>query len=317
MNVPNGDDFAVPTLYTAAGKSWGPVYITIPQGTAAGEYSVRVTAQNDQNSTTSAATRPVTIEAEPLDTDIRIDDCKLTAYTVKAGGMVCVKLKANNAHYFSAEIDGGISKVNNNFLGGVGVKNRMASILIPVPSDMSAGTHTVKVVCSTPGQNDVVKTLNFIVARDLETELAWPISAKTVNSHFGERYVSDTPGASTNHKGIDIPAVGGTPIYVPADGVVKVSGLNGSYGYYVKIEHANGISSFYGHMREASKLIVGSAVRKGDLIGYVGGTGLGGRIAYGNHLHFGVLRNGTDVDPLSGYVDRTGISYSIQFYQYP
>ena len=127
-----------------------------------------------------------------------------------------------------------------------------------------------------------------------------------------------------NHKGIDIGAAKGSSIYAVADGTVTVSGIVSGYGYYVQIQHANGVKSFYGHMRDASTLKVGDKVSAGDFIGYVGGTGTydDGSInnnAYSPHLHFGVLLNGKDVDPMSGYFSQaamSGLSYRVMFYTY-
>jgi murein DD-endopeptidase MepM/ murein hydrolase activator NlpD len=94
------------------------------------------------------------------------------------------------------------------------------------------------------------------------------------------------------HKGIDFANITGTPIYAPADGVVKFAGMRGGYGYTVFIDHGYGFETRYGH---CSQVLVsdGQQVERHDLIAYVGATGW----ATGPHLHYEVLVNGIHVDP--------------------
>ena len=92
-------------------------------------------------------------------------------------------------------------------------------------------------------------------------------------------------------------------------GTVTHSGYSGSSGNWVQIAHANGVSTVYKHLKRRSALRVGDTVEAGDLVGYVGSTG----IASGNHLHFGVLLNGEPVDPLSGYITPNSVR-TINFY---
>ncbi len=96
------------------------------------------------------------------------------------------------------------------------------------------------------------------------------------------------------HNGIDMAAKKGTPIYATRTGVVTVASYQkGGAGYYVKINHNDGYSSIYMHM---THYIVkkGDFVTAGQIIGYVGSTGG----STGNHLHFGISKNGKYVDPL-------------------
>jgi len=95
------------------------------------------------------------------------------------------------------------------------------------------------------------------------------------------------------HEGIDITAAYGTKIIAPAAGrVIKVGWENG-YGIMVEIDHGYGLQTRYAHMsRSAAR--VGQMVKRGDLLGYVGSTGL----STGPHLHYEVLRDGRAVDPL-------------------
>lgn len=96
------------------------------------------------------------------------------------------------------------------------------------------------------------------------------------------------------HDGIDLAAASGTPILAFGPGTVTMSGWNGGYGNYISIDHGGGLMSFYGH---CSALYVkkGATVKAGQKIAAVGTTGS----STGNHLHFGMHRNGSPVNPQS------------------
>jgi murein DD-endopeptidase MepM/ murein hydrolase activator NlpD len=95
------------------------------------------------------------------------------------------------------------------------------------------------------------------------------------------------------HKGIDFGAHYGQPIVAVADGRVTGAGWAGGYGQQVRLAHAGGMGTSYSHM---SRIVAapGSFVRQGQLIGYVGSSGL----STGPHLHFETYRNGVAVNPL-------------------
>ena len=114
-----------------------------------------------------------------------------------------------------------------------------------------------------------------------------------ISSFFGRRH-APTKGASSFHKGIDIAAPAGTPVYAAADGVITVRESQRGYGNVVYIKHPDGTETRYGHLSGFSDLPAGAQVSAGSLIGYVGSTG----VSTGNHLHFEV-RNalGQAVDP--------------------
>lgn len=116
-----------------------------------------------------------------------------------------------------------------------------------------------------------------------------------ISSKFGPRNI-DVVGASTWHKGVDLAANTGTPIYASASGVVTKSGSGTGYGLYIKIDHGEGVETRYGH---CSQLIAkaGDHVNAGELIALVGNTGISG----GSHLHFEVRINGKAWDPLGKY----------------
>lgn len=123
-----------------------------------------------------------------------------------------------------------------------------------------------------------------------------PCAYTYVSSPFGDRD-APTSGASTYHQGVDLAAPAGTPIYASRTGVVTAATYGKSAGYYVSINHGDGYSSIYMHMTNfvVSK---GQAVSAGQVIGYVGSTG----VSTGNHLHFGISYNGTYVNP-ANYVN--------------
>lgn len=120
----------------------------------------------------------------------------------------------------------------------------------------------------------------------------WPCNG-VVTSYFGGRYTG-IYGASTYHEGIDIGNGYGTPIYASDGGTVSYTGWYGGYGYLVIIDHGNGYKTYYGHN---SSIIVseGEHVYQGQAIAYMGSTG----ISSGNHCHFGIMINGTFVNPLN------------------
>ena len=125
---------------------------------------------------------------------------------------------------------------------------------------------------------------------------SWPLpkSCSYISSYFGNR---NSPGGigSTNHKGIDIPATTGTPIYAVSSGTIVKREKNSGFGNWIQISHSNSLCTEYAHMSKfKSGLSVGDKVKKGDVIGYVGSTGT----ATGPHLHLGVILNGERVDPM-------------------
>lgn len=103
------------------------------------------------------------------------------------------------------------------------------------------------------------------------------------------------------HTGIDWAAPPGTPIMAAGNGVIEEAGRKGQYGNYVRIRHANGYQTTYAHMlRFANGVQEGAKVRQGQIIGYVGTTGL----SSGPHLHYEVLVSNRFVDPMSIQVPR-------------
>ena len=96
----------------------------------------------------------------------------------------------------------------------------------------------------------------------------------------------------TGHKGMDIAAAGGTPIYAAHDGRISSTTGHWTYGNVVMVDNGDGVTTLYAHMSSIAAT-VGQQVKKGDVIGYVGSTGR----STGNHLHFEVRINGVRQNP--------------------
>ncbi len=122
--------------------------------------------------------------------------------------------------------------------------------------------------------------------------MTWPVNAP-ITSTFGRR-VHPILRFTRMHRGIDFGAARGTPIHATADGQVTRAGWAGGYGRQVRIVHGGGLATSYSHL---SRMVVdpGAFIRQGQLIGYVGSSGL----STGPHLHYEVLRDGQAVNPMS------------------
>ena len=103
-------------------------------------------------------------------------------------------------------------------------------------------------------------------------------------------------GYTINHKGVDFGVAHGPPIMAAGSGVVVEAGWKGGYGRYVRIRHNNEYSTAYAHMSKFGRDIkAGTHVTQGQIIGYVGMTG----DATGPHLHYEVLKDGSQVNPIN------------------
>ncbi len=121
-----------------------------------------------------------------------------------------------------------------------------------------------------------------------------PVASGLMRSGFGSRN-HPLPGYTKMHTGVDWAAPLGTAIYASGNGSVEKVGWESGYGKYVRIRHANGYETAYGHMTAfARSTQPGARVRQGQVIGYVGSTGL----STGPHVHYEILVNGRFVDPL-------------------
>lgn len=124
--------------------------------------------------------------------------------------------------------------------------------------------------------------------------LAAPRPGSRMSSPFGPRRYYGRLSGGGFHNGIDYESRVGQPILAAADGIVELQGTHFEYGLTVKIRHAAQFTTLYAHMsRFADGIAVGSSVRKGEVIGYVGMTGR----STGAHLHFSTIINGKFADP--------------------
>ena len=144
-------------------------------------------------------------------------------------------------------------------------------------------------------ENIVAEAVPKIVERGTQPPPTFlkPISGGRLTSRFGKRK-APTRGASTYHKGVDWSIPVGTSIVASSGGTVSRAGWGSGYGYCVYIEHPDGKETRYGHL---SKVLVkvGQTVNQGEKIALSGNTG----ISTGPHLHFEILVNGSQVNPLT------------------
>lgn len=124
--------------------------------------------------------------------------------------------------------------------------------------------------------------------------LRTPINGARLSSAYGMRR-HPVLGFSRMHRGIDFAAPTGTPIYAAGDGRVGFAGRNSGYGNYVRIDHDGRYATAYAHLsRFAPGLKRNDRVKQGQVIGYVGSTG----VSTGPHLHYEILVDGSQVNPL-------------------
>jgi murein DD-endopeptidase MepM/ murein hydrolase activator NlpD len=121
-----------------------------------------------------------------------------------------------------------------------------------------------------------------------------PVEFTRISSVFNPHRMHPILNRIRGHMGTDYAAPMGTPVHAAGDGRVSLAGQHGGYGNAVVLAHSNSVSTLYGHMSRFAKHIrVGTHVQQGDVIGYVGMTGL----ATGPHLHYEYLVNGVHKDP--------------------
>lgn len=133
--------------------------------------------------------------------------------------------------------------------------------------------------------------------------LKTPINGARISSGYTNRRKHPVLGYTTAHRGIDFAAPTGTPFYAAGNGTVKkiITGCKdgdrrcgGGFGNYISIKHNNNYTTEYAHISKiASNIKVGSKVKQGDIIAYVGNTG----ISTGSHLHYGIIFNGERINP--------------------
>ncbi len=172
--------------------------------------------------------------------------------------------------------DGELARDGDALYSSLKTGDKLLTIYHYTPKDGEAGYFTAD------GRN---------VRKDL---LRTPLNIVHISSTFGIRR-HPVLGYTKMHKGVDFAASTGTPILAAGAGVVEEIGRKGTYGNYIRIRHTTKYSTAYAHASRFAKLKQGDKVKQGDVIAYVGSTGR----ATGPHLHYEVLVNNRQVDPLS------------------
>ena len=141
-------------------------------------------------------------------------------------------------------------------------------------------------------KENTVEKLNIDTTESIADINGIKVATLPVTGTISSRYGVSSKIRVSTHTGLDIAATTGTPIKVVADGTITFAEYSGSYGYLVKVDHGNGVETWYGH---TSKMLVkeGQAVKAGNTIALVGSTGN----STGPHLHFEVRINGEHVNP--------------------
>jgi murein DD-endopeptidase MepM/ murein hydrolase activator NlpD len=137
---------------------------------------------------------------------------------------------------------------------------------------------------------------NVILARELKAQIhpeGRPVTGGFISSYFGERE-DPFSGHEAYHKGVDFAGSAGSNVMAVAAGIVTWAGQRTGYGNLVEINHGDGFVTRYAH-NERTLVSVGQAVKRGESVALMGSTGR----STGPHVHFEVLRNGRQVDPLS------------------
>ncbi|KAB7739707.1 peptidoglycan DD-metalloendopeptidase family protein [Parvibaculum sedimenti] len=138
--------------------------------------------------------------------------------------------------------------------------------------------------------------------------LGSPVRTGRMTSPWGWR-IHPVLGVRKFHKGVDYAAPKGTPVYATDDGEVQTIGWRGNYGRYIKLTHNEHLATAYAHLsRFAAGLKPGAHVRKGQVIAYIGASGL----ATGNHLYYEVIVDNKRVNPLQNIVVQTNLDGSKQ-----
>ena len=129
-----------------------------------------------------------------------------------------------------------------------------------------------------------------------QTFLRSPVDFRRISSRFRPERWHPILGVKRPHRGVDYAAATGTPIWAAGDGKIAFIGTKGGYGKTIILQHGSRYSTLYGHLSRFHKgLKIGSQVRQGDVIGYVGMTGL----ATGPHLHYEFRIDGKHVNPIT------------------
>ena len=229
--------------------------------------------------------KPVDVPAGPLRIRGRVADGLY--WSLRAAG-ASPQIAADYLAALATQID----------VGEVGPTDSFDMVLSPQRQLLYAGIDRVGqgalqlVRWTANGRSEWIDAANAARPAPVESGFAMPAQGP-ITSYFGYRY-HPILHFTRFHAGVDIGAGWGSPIVAAGDGRVVGAGWGGGYGREVQIAHGGGLTSLYGHM---SQVVAepGSFVRRGQLIGYVGSSGL----STGPHLHFEVRQGGQPVNPLA------------------
>lgn len=204
--------------------------------------------------------------------------------------------------------------LNNNVVETVDTSKEAEKLVSEIKSNGIAENINLSILEKYTSNSEEVKTNDLEVAKlDIENKVSETIKeieeqeAKKnaiadingiklatipVTGTISSRYGVSSRIRRSNHTGLDIAAITGTPIKVMADGVVTNASYSGSYGKLIKVDHGNGVETWYAH---TSKMYVkkGQEVKAGDIIAEVGSTGN----STGPHLHLEIRLNGEHINP--------------------
>ena len=153
--------------------------------------------------------------------------------------------------------------------------------------NLAEGTYNYRCFVWVGGKSYKVFDRQFNVKAATGVSYSWPSSTHWITGNWG----LESGHTQKYHFGIDIGARGGSAVKAAAPGTVICAGLYQGYGYCVQIKHSDGKVTLYGHMRNSLQVKKGATVSRGQVLGYVGGTGSGGKKVYAEHLHFGIYKS--------------------------
>lgn len=184
------------------------------------------------------------------------------------------------------------------------VHGEMVTIAYYVPSDSASGQAPRLSYASyrgKDGRQQVLRYTNYASPTQLQhvdvmpaamVALWDPLPGAKISSPFGWR-IHPVFHTRLFHKGVDYEAHAGTPVMAAADGLVEDVGRRGNYGNYILIRHSGRLQTAYAHLAGFAAIAPGTMVHRGEVIGYVGMTG----VATGPHLYYEVIVDGRQIDP--------------------
>jgi septal ring factor EnvC (AmiA/AmiB activator) len=182
--------------------------------------------------------------------------------------------------------------VNMAGLGGaeeIGTSHPDSRLMASIQQDL--GDLQAKAIQQEKSFQELTETMHNRQSLWASTPSIWPTTG-WLTSGFGNR-VSPFTGRAAMHNGIDIAARQDTPVIAPAAGVVSYFGFDSGLGKLIKVNHGYGMVTYYGHLSKVT-VKIGQKVKRGDIIAYVGNTGL----STGPHLHYEVYVNDVPMNPM-------------------